>query len=51
MTKVNFFDDLNKPMHFLIKPAADITLTIHALHIRTSTNRIHNRLNQLRMQS
>ena len=51
MTRVNSFDNLKKKnAHFFIKLTADITETIHTLHIRTATNWIHGRLNQLRME-
>ena len=43
MTNVNSFDDF-------IKSTAYVTYAIHTLHIWTSTNRIFDRLNQLRME-
>ena len=35
---VNSFDELTKNTHLFIKPTADITLIVHALHIWTSTS-------------
>ena len=48
MTKVNSFYDFKNKYSPFIKPTADITYTIHTLHIRT--NRSRDMLNQLRKQ-
>ena len=47
-TKVNSFDDLKRKYAFLLNRLR--MLAICTLHIWTSTNRIYERLNQLRME-